>query len=152
MKAIRAALRHNRDGGSLRGASTISQQVAKNLFLWSGRSWMRKGAEAWFTLALETLWPKQRILEVYLNIVEWDDGVFGIAAASEHHFGVPRPAYGSAGRPAGRRTAQPAPLERPAATGACPAAGPLDSPAGAPTGWHSLSAAPRGPAGNVRHG
>lgn len=89
VKAIRAALRHNRDGGSLRGASTISQQVAKNLFLWSGRSWMRKGAEAWFTLALETLWPKQRILEVYLNIVEWDDGVFGIAAASEHHFGVP---------------------------------------------------------------
>ena len=88
VKAIRAALQHNREGGSLRGASTISQQVAKNLFLWSGRSWVRKGAEAWFTLAIETLWPKQRILEVYLNIVEWDEGVFGVAAASQHHFGV----------------------------------------------------------------
>ena len=86
--AIRAALRHNRQSATLRGASTISQQVAKNLFLWSGRSWLRKGIEAWFTLAIETLWPKQRILEVYLNIVEWDDGVFGIAAAAEHHFDV----------------------------------------------------------------
>ncbi len=88
LKAIRAALQHNQRGGSLRGASTLSQQVAKNLLLWSGRSWPRKGLEAWFTLAIETLWPKQRILEVYLNIVEWDDGVFGIAAAAEHHFGV----------------------------------------------------------------
>ncbi len=88
LKAIRAAIRHNERGGSLRGASTLSQQVAKNLFLWSGRSWPRKGLEAWFTLALETLWPKQRILEVYLNIVEWDEGVFGAAAAAQHHFGV----------------------------------------------------------------
>src|SRR5690554_7923114 len=82
-------MQHNQRGGSLRGASTLSQQVAKNLFLWSGRSWPRKGLEAWFTLAMETLWPKQRILEVYLNIVEWDDGVFGIDAAARHHFGVP---------------------------------------------------------------
>lgn len=89
LKAIRAAMQHNQRGGSLRGASTLSQQVAKNLFLWSGRSWPRKGLEAWFTLAIETLWPKQRILEVYLNIVEWDDGVFGIDAAARHHFGVP---------------------------------------------------------------
>ena len=88
MGAIQAALAHNQSGGSLRGASTLSQQVAKNLFLWSGRSWLRKGLEAWFTLALETLWPKQRILEVYLNIVEWDEGVFGAAAAAQHHFGV----------------------------------------------------------------
>lgn len=88
LKAIQAAIEHNQRGGSLRGASTLSQQVSKNLFLWSGRSWPRKGLEVWFTLAIETLWPKQRILEVYLNIVEWDDGVFGIAAASQRHFGV----------------------------------------------------------------
>lgn len=88
LKAIRAALQHNQRGGNLRGASTLSQQVSKNLFLWSGRSWPRKGLEAWFTLGTETLWPKQRMLEVYLNIVEWDDGVFGIHAAAQHHFGV----------------------------------------------------------------
>lgn len=88
LKAIRAAVQHNQRGGSLRGASTLSQQVSKNLFLWSGRSWPRKGLEAWFTLAIETLWPKQRILEMYLNIVEWDEGVFGIDAATRHHFGV----------------------------------------------------------------
>ena len=88
LNAIRAAIRHNQNGGTLRGASTLSQQVAKNLFLWSGRSWPRKGLEAWFTLAIETLWSKQRILEVYLNIVEWDDGVFGVYSAAQHHFGV----------------------------------------------------------------
>lgn len=88
LQAIRAALQHNQRGGNLRGASTLSQQVSKNLFLWSGRSWPRKGLEAWFTLAIEVFWPKQRILEVYLNIVEWDEGIFGIAAASRHHFGV----------------------------------------------------------------
>jgi monofunctional biosynthetic peptidoglycan transglycosylase len=72
----------------VRGASTLSQQVSKNLFLWSGRSWLRKGLEAWFTGLIEVLWPKQRILEVYLNSVEWDDGVFGAEAAARHHFGV----------------------------------------------------------------
>ncbi len=86
--AIRAALAHNAEGGSMRGASTLSQQVAKNLFLWSGRSWLRKGLEAWFTLLIEGLWSKQRILEVYLNSAEWAPGVFGAQAAAKHHFGV----------------------------------------------------------------
>ncbi|MGE4406195.1 monofunctional biosynthetic peptidoglycan transglycosylase [Pseudomonas sp.] len=89
--AIRAALNHNESGGSLRGASTLSQQVAKNLFLWSGRSWLRKGLEAWFTALIELLWPKQRILEVYLNSVEWADGIFGAEAAARHHFGTGAP-------------------------------------------------------------
>lgn len=79
---------HNERGGSIRGASTLSQQVSKNLFLWSGRSWLRKGLEAWFTGLIEILWPKQRILEVYLNSVEWDAGVFGAEAAARHHFSV----------------------------------------------------------------
>jgi len=86
LPAIRAAFTHNERGGSLRGASTLSQQVAKNLFLWSGRSYLRKGLEAWFTVLIEVLWPKQRILEVYLNSAEWDDGVFGAEAAARHHF------------------------------------------------------------------
>ncbi|MFI8480291.1 monofunctional biosynthetic peptidoglycan transglycosylase [Pseudomonas sp. NPDC078700] len=86
--AIRAAIEHNQEGGSVRGASTLSQQVAKNLFLWSGRSWLRKGIEVWFTGLLELLWPKQRILEVYLNTAEWGEGVFGAQAAAEHHFGT----------------------------------------------------------------
>jgi monofunctional biosynthetic peptidoglycan transglycosylase len=89
--AIRAALAHNQQGGSLRGASTLSQQVAKNLFLWSGRSWLRKGIEFWFTGLVELLWPKQRILEVYLNSVEWGDGVFGVEAAARHHFNTGAP-------------------------------------------------------------
>lgn len=89
--AIQAALDHNERGGSLRGASTISQQVAKNLFLWPGRSWLRKGLEVWFTGLLELLWPKQRILEVYLNSVEWGDGVFGAEAAARKHFGIGAP-------------------------------------------------------------
>ncbi|WP_110686837.1 monofunctional biosynthetic peptidoglycan transglycosylase [Salinicola aestuarinus] len=76
------------DGGSLRGASTLSQQTARNLFLWTGRSWIRKGLEAWFTLLMEALWPKQRILEVYLNIAEWDTGVFGLEAAAQRYFGT----------------------------------------------------------------
>lgn len=86
--AIQAALAHNERGGSIRGASTLSQQVAKNQFLWSGRSWLRKGLEAWFTALIELLWSKERILEVYLNSAEWDDGVFGAQAAARHHFGV----------------------------------------------------------------
>jgi len=89
--AIRAALAHNQQGGSLRGASTLSQQVAKNLFLWSGRSWLRKGIELWFTGLIELLWPKQRILEVYLNSVEWGNGVFGAEAAARHHFNTDAP-------------------------------------------------------------
>ena len=88
LNEMRRAWEASRNGGRLRGASTISQQTAKNLFLWTGRSWLRKGMEAWFTLLLEALWPKQRILEVYLNIVEWDHGVFGLEAAGQHYFGV----------------------------------------------------------------
>ncbi|WP_444678307.1 monofunctional biosynthetic peptidoglycan transglycosylase [Halomonas sp. E19] len=86
---MRRAWEASRSGARLRGASTISQQTAKNLFLWTGRSWLRKGLEAWFTVLIEALWPKQRILEVYLNIVEWDHGVFGLEAAAQHYFGVP---------------------------------------------------------------
>ncbi|ATJ81771.1 monofunctional biosynthetic peptidoglycan transglycosylase [Halomonas beimenensis] len=85
---LRRAVEASFNGDGLRGASTISQQTAKNLFLWTGRSWLRKALEAWFTLLLEMLWPKERILEVYLNIVEWDDGVFGLEAAARHYFGV----------------------------------------------------------------
>ncbi len=70
-----------------RGASTISQQVAKNLFLWPGRSWLRKGLEAWLTASIELLWPKRRILEIYLNVAEFGSGTYGAAAASRAFFG-----------------------------------------------------------------
>ncbi|WP_428241415.1 monofunctional biosynthetic peptidoglycan transglycosylase [Gynuella sp.] len=69
-----------------RGASTITQQLAKNLFLWPGRSYIRKGLEAWFTLWMEWLWPKQRIMEVYLNVIEYGPGVYGVTMASERFF------------------------------------------------------------------
>ncbi|AJQ93060.1 membrane carboxypeptidase (penicillin-binding protein) [Gynuella sunshinyii YC6258] len=69
-----------------RGASTITQQLAKNLFLWPGRSYVRKGLEAWFTLWMEWLWPKQRIMEVYLNVIEYGPGVYGVTTASERFF------------------------------------------------------------------
>lgn len=72
--------------GRRRGASTISQQVAKNLFLWPGRSYVRKGLEAYFTILIETLWPKRRILEVYLNVAEFGPGTFGVGAASRRYF------------------------------------------------------------------
>ena len=85
--AIMKALNEAEEGGRLRGASTISQQVAKNMFLWTGRSWLRKGLEVWFTSLIEVTWGKQRILEVYMNIAEWGPGVFGIEAASQYHFG-----------------------------------------------------------------
>jgi monofunctional biosynthetic peptidoglycan transglycosylase len=89
-QSIRKAIdAHERRGRRLRGASTISQQVAKNLFLWSGRSFVRKGLEAWFTLLIELTWPKRRILEVYLNIAELGDGVFGVEAAGRLYFGKP---------------------------------------------------------------
>ena len=74
-------------GKRLRGASTISQQVAKNLFLWSGQSWARKGFEAWFTVWIELLWPKRRILEVYLNSAQFGRGIWGVEAASRAYFG-----------------------------------------------------------------
>ncbi|MBB3191256.1 monofunctional biosynthetic peptidoglycan transglycosylase [Halomonas cerina] len=85
---LRRAVTASLNGDGLRGASTLSQQTAKNLFLWTGRNWVRKGLEAWFTLLIELLWPKERILEVYLNIAEWDSGVFGLEAAARHYFGV----------------------------------------------------------------
>jgi monofunctional biosynthetic peptidoglycan transglycosylase len=85
-EAIQRALAEADDGERLRGASTISQQVAKNLFLWSGRSFVRKGLEAYFTVLLEALWPKRRILEVYLNIAELGHGVYGVGAASAQFF------------------------------------------------------------------
>jgi len=88
LKAIEEAWQHNISGGRLRGASTITQQVAKNLFLWEGRSWVRKGMEAWFTLLLEAMWPKERILEVYVNIAETSEGTFGFEAAARRYFGV----------------------------------------------------------------
>jgi monofunctional biosynthetic peptidoglycan transglycosylase len=84
--AIRSALQESAQGKRLRGASTISQQVSKNLFLWSGRSFLRKGLEAWFTLLIEVFWPKQRILEVYLNIIELGELTFGVEAASQRFF------------------------------------------------------------------
>ncbi|PXF31327.1 peptidoglycan transglycosylase [Pokkaliibacter plantistimulans] len=74
------------DGDRLRGASTISQQLAKNLFLWAGQNWLRKGLEVPLTFALEAFWSKQRILEVYLNVVEFGDGVYGVEAASLSYF------------------------------------------------------------------
>jgi len=86
LDAIDAARRYNARGGRVRGASTISQQVAKNLFLWSGRSWLRKGLEVWYTLWIEVLWPKWRILEVYLNVAEFGDGVYGAEAAAQVMF------------------------------------------------------------------
>lgn len=75
------------NGGAARGASTISQQVAKNVFLWPDRSWIRKGAEAGFTLLIETLWPKKRIMEIYLNVAEFGEGVFGAEAGAQAAFG-----------------------------------------------------------------
>jgi monofunctional biosynthetic peptidoglycan transglycosylase len=84
MDAIRKAI----DAGSNRGASTLSQQVVKNVYLWHGRSWIRKALEALITPVLETVWTKRRILEVYLNMAEFDEGVFGVEAAAHHYFGT----------------------------------------------------------------
>jgi monofunctional glycosyltransferase len=89
VQAIQDAIDEHEKGARLRGASTISQQVAKNLFLWSGRSYLRKGLEACFTTLIELTWPKRRILEVYLNIVELGDGVYGVEAASQRYFRKP---------------------------------------------------------------
>lgn len=80
---IRSALA---DGDRLRGGSTISQQVAKNVFLWPGRTWLRKGLEAGFTVLIEVFWPKRRIMEVYLNVAEMGEGVFGVEAAAQHYW------------------------------------------------------------------
>lgn len=89
LDSIQDALDKADEGRRLRGASTISQQTAKNLFLWNGRSFVRKGLEAYFTVLLELTWPKQRILEVYMNIAELGDGIYGVGAASEAYFHLP---------------------------------------------------------------
>ena len=94
-RAIAAAMEDNEERDRVRGASTITQQTAKNLFLWPARTWLRKGVEAYFTVLLEILWPKQRILEVYLNIVEFGPNLYGVEAAGRRFYG----------RSAGRLTA-----------------------------------------------
>ncbi len=89
LNAIEAAAKHNSRGSKrMHGASTISQQTAKNVFLWPGRSWVRKGFEAYFTVLIEFMWSKQRIMEVYLNSIEMGDGIYGAQAVAEQHFGV----------------------------------------------------------------
>ncbi|HLY52346.1 MAG TPA: monofunctional biosynthetic peptidoglycan transglycosylase [Steroidobacteraceae bacterium] len=98
--SIREAVRASERGRRLRGASTISQQVAKNLFLWPGHSFLRKGFEAYFTVLIEALWPKERILEMYLNVAQFGDGVYGVQAAAQHFYR----------KPAGRITAPEAAL------------------------------------------
>lgn len=87
MEAIEKALKANERGGRIRGGSTITQQTAKNVFLWPGRDWIRKGLEAGYTVLIETLWGKRRIMEVYLNVAEWAPGVYGAEAAARHWFG-----------------------------------------------------------------
>jgi len=89
LNSIRESVRASERGKKLRGASTISQQVAKNLFLWNGRSFVRKGIEAWMTVLIELLWPKERILEVYLNIVELGKGIYGVEAAAHRFYHKP---------------------------------------------------------------
>src|SRR5690606_24736789 len=84
MRAIRQVM----ERGAGRGASTISQQTVKNVYLWHGRSWLRKALEAVMTPLIETAWPKRRIIEIYLNVAEFDEGVFGVGAAAPHYFGV----------------------------------------------------------------
>ena len=86
-EAIDKALTEAENGRRLRGASTISQQTAKNAFFWNGGGWVRKGGEAWMTVLIETFWSKRRIMEVYLNIAEWGDGRFGAEAAAQMRFG-----------------------------------------------------------------
>jgi monofunctional biosynthetic peptidoglycan transglycosylase len=93
-KSIREAVRHNereanRKHPHIRGASTISQQVSKNLFLWSGGGYLRKGLEAYFTLLIELTWPKERILEVYLNVAQFGDGIYGVEAAAQRYWRKP---------------------------------------------------------------
>jgi monofunctional biosynthetic peptidoglycan transglycosylase len=98
--AIQRAIDYDENGKSLHGGSTLTQQTAKNLFLWPDRNWIRKGLEAYFTVLLETCWNKRRILETYLNIVEFGNGIYGVEAAAQYYFH----------KPAGRLTAEEAAL------------------------------------------
>ena len=86
-EAMKKAYKNNQKGKKLKGGSTISQQTAKNVFLWQGRSYLRKGLEAYFTVLIELLWSKERIIEVYLNSIEMGDGVYGVQAAAQHWYG-----------------------------------------------------------------
>ena len=86
--AIRKAMKNNEKGKKLKGGSTISQQTAKNVFLWQGRSYLRKGLEAYFTVLIELIWGKERIMEVYLNSIEMGTGVYGVEAAAKHWYGT----------------------------------------------------------------
>jgi monofunctional biosynthetic peptidoglycan transglycosylase len=86
--ALQKAYENNESGRKIRGGSTISQQTAKNVFLWPGRSYVRKGLEAWFTVLIETFWGKKRIMEVYLNSIEYGSGIYGAEAAAQRYFGV----------------------------------------------------------------
>jgi monofunctional glycosyltransferase len=88
-EAIEEAIRRNAEGGRLRGGSTISQQTAKNVFLWQGGGYFRKGLEAWFTFLIETVWGKRRIMEVYLNVAETGIGTYGAEAGAQRYFGKP---------------------------------------------------------------
>lgn len=88
-EAIEKAIQYNKTHKKKKGASTISQQTAKNVFLWPSRSWVRKGLEAYFTVLIETLWPKERILEVYLNVIEQGKGVYGVEASAQKFFKRP---------------------------------------------------------------
>lgn len=87
IEAIKQARKEAEEGKRLRGASTISQQTAKNVFLWNGRSWLRKGLEAYFTVLIELIWGKERIMEAYLNSIEMGNGIYGAAAVAKYHFG-----------------------------------------------------------------
>lgn len=87
--SIQKAMQYNKKKKRVRGASTISQQTAKNVFLWQGRSWLRKGLEVYFTFMIELLWSKERILEVYLNVIEMGVGTFGAEAAAQRYFHKP---------------------------------------------------------------
>ena len=89
VKSIQKAYSKNKNGRSVKGGSSISQQTAKNVFLWPGRSWVRKGFEAYFTVLIEFLWGKKRIMEVYLNVIEMGDGIYGAEAATQHYYNKP---------------------------------------------------------------
>ena len=89
IKSIKKAMESNKKSKRIRGASTISQQVAKNVFLWQGRSWFRKGLEVYFTFMIELIWSKERILEMYLNVSEMGTGIFGVEAAAQKYFKKP---------------------------------------------------------------
>ena len=88
-KALKKAMLNNEKSKKIRGGSTISQQTAKNVFLWNGRNYVRKALEAYFTLLIETVWSKERIMEVYLNVIEFGDGIYGAEAAARHYFKKP---------------------------------------------------------------